>query len=396
MKWRRASRRSELSAAVRRHARPAIAATAAAAVAMLGPLGARRLVRARAARAGDPRPPEPLGPEAKMFRGSTPPQNTLAGPPPGFKPSASPPPPGEHGLPPLAGAQTSDVEVLVLLVDTNDHRYTGTAADLSAYRDAKHAALSAQLGPYWMEASFGAVDVRLDMRPEMLSLPGAFDDYFNRDFVAASLESRELAAAGWPRTYDGTPRATLHVRDVHKRDVDVVLAPNGTFADAAQLAANLQTGIDAITSVPADWLTCTASGGDLRFELPQHEVGEASFIRVRAPDASLGLDGPLETPGDTRDGRVADRQAGARRLSARARRQRVRGDRGPRQGPADAAVQRRASRRERRARPPTSPHCCCRRSTASSPGPRRSTPAPIASACDCSRPSPGPTPPSAG
>ena len=300
MKWRRASRRSELSAALRRDARPVIAAFAAAAVATLGSLGARRLVRARAARAGDRRPPEPLGPEAKMFRGSTPPQNTLAGPlPPGFKRPAGPPPHGEQGLPRLAGAQSSDVEVLVLLVDTNDHRYTGTAADLSTYRDAKHAALSTQLGPYWMEASFGAVDVRLDMRAEMLSLPGAFDDYFNRGFVAASLESRGLAAAGWPRTYDGTPRATLHVRDVHKRDVDVVLAPNGTFADAAQLAANLQTGIDAITSVPADWLTCTASAGDLRFELPQHEVGEASFIRVRAPDASLGLDGPLETPGDT-------------------------------------------------------------------------------------------------
>jgi hypothetical protein len=290
----RASRRPGVSAVVRSPASWVLAAGAATLLAVLGGLRVVRAVRIRLSRAPERPPRDRLGPSAIVFHGSTPPQNTLAGPPPAA------PQRGEGGLPPLAGAATEVLDVLALLVDTRDHRYAGTAADLTTYRDTQHAALSAQLGPYWMETSFGAVDVALTMGPEMLSLAGAFDDYFNRDYVAASLETLGLAG-GWPRTYDGTATATLHVRDSHDRNVDVVLAPSGSFADAAQLSAALQTTIDAVPSVPADWVACTAAGGEVRFELAQTEVREGSFIRVRSGSslAALGLDGPLEPPGDT-------------------------------------------------------------------------------------------------
>lgn len=148
---------------------------------------------------------------------------------------------------------------MALLVDTRDHRFTGNAADLTTYRDAKHTALSAQLGPYWMETSFGAVDVALTMRPEMLSLHGIFDDYFNRDYLPASLTTAGLSAGGWPRTFDGTATATLHIRDAHDRNKDVTFAPNGVFADAAQLAAALQTTFNDVPEVPSDWVTCNVN-----------------------------------------------------------------------------------------------------------------------------------------
>ena len=68
---------------------------------------------------------------------------------------------------PLAGAATDVLDVLALLVDTRDHRYAGTAADLTTYRDTQHAALSAQLG------SFAA--------GEEVTLRIAFDNVFRPD-----------------------------------------------------------------------------------------------------------------------------------------------------------------------------------------------------------------------
>ncbi|HEX5907132.1 MAG TPA: hypothetical protein VFY56_08955, partial [Propionibacteriaceae bacterium] len=273
-------------------------AIGAAAAALAGVLGGVRLARARRAPA-KPAPPEPLGPHAVVFHGSTPIQNTLAGPAGPYAPLV-PPERGDGGRP-LAGGATQVLEVLALIVDTSDHRFSGTAVDLQTYRDTKFAALDAQLGPYWLETSFDDVDVALTMPADLLSLRGTFDDYFNRPYAAASLTGSGLAAAAWPQTFTGTTTVTLHVRDSHSRNVDVVLAPNGTFGNAGQLSAALQTTIDAVPGVPADWVTCTAQLGELHFELAQTEVSEGTFIRVRSGSghAALGLDGPLESPGDT-------------------------------------------------------------------------------------------------
>jgi M6 family metalloprotease-like protein len=241
----------------------------------------------------------PLGPDAELYYGNTRIQNTLA--PAGQSGPPSPTAPGNAGPPTIAGGSPEIVDVLALLVDSRDNRYTGTPAQLTAYRDTKHATLSAQLGPYWREASFDAVDVALAMRDELHSMRGTFDDYFNRDYVAASLTSSGLNAVTWPRTYDGTATATLHVRDSHDRNIDVTIAPNGTFANVGQLSAVCQAAFDAAIGVPAAWVNCTAIGGELKFELVQTEVREGSFIRVRSGNnlVALGLEGPLEAPGDS-------------------------------------------------------------------------------------------------
>jgi M6 family metalloprotease-like protein len=299
MTWWRQSRGSDERALIRRSPTRLLTAIGAAVAALAGVLGGVRLARARRALA-KPAPPEPLGPYAFVFHGSTPVQNTLAGPTGFYGPLASPES-GAGGRPPIAGGATRVIEVLVLMVDTSDHRFGGTPAQLQTYRDTKFTALDTQLGPYWLETSFKDVNVALTMRAELLSLRGTFDDYFNRGYIAASLRSSGHAPAGYPLTLTGTATATLHVRDAHGRNVDVVLAPNGTFSDAGQLSAALQTTIDAVPNVPADWVTCTAQLGELHFELAQSEVSEGTFIRVRSGSghAVLGLDGPLESPGDT-------------------------------------------------------------------------------------------------
>jgi uncharacterized membrane protein len=85
----------------------------------------------------------------------------------------------------MAGASTEvlDVlDVLAVLVDTRDHRHSGSAVALTTYRDAKHAALTAQICPHWQEVSFDPVDAALTMRAQMLAMGGgAFDDCFNRE-----------------------------------------------------------------------------------------------------------------------------------------------------------------------------------------------------------------------
>ena len=238
----------------------------------------------------------PLGPDAETFYGATRIQNTLTGPLPQATPLAGP---GGLGPGAIAGASPDIVDVLALLVDTRGNRYTGTAAQLTAYRDAKQVALGSQLGPYWHENSYGAVDIALTIPDEVLPMAGTFDDYFNRDYVAASLTTSGLGTGTWPRTFDGSATAVLHVRDAKDRNIDVTIAPNDTFANIGQLSAFCQAALDAVPAVPAAWANCTVAGGELRFELVQTEVREGSFIRVRSGSnlAALGLDGPLETPG---------------------------------------------------------------------------------------------------
>jgi M6 family metalloprotease-like protein len=236
--------------------------------------------------------PLPLGPHAATFYGSTRPQNTFDNPPGGGGG-------GGGGGGPGGGATT--LQVLAVLVDTRDYRSTNTPAALTTYRDAKLNVLNGNVGPFWNENSFGAVGANVTMRDEMLPLVGAFDDYFNRDYIAASLTGVGLASAGWPLVLDGTASVTLHVHDAHDRNIDVQLAPTGTFADAAALAAACQTTIDAVMGVPGDWLNCSASADQLRFELVLPEVAEGSFIRVKsgANNAALGLEGPEEAPGSS-------------------------------------------------------------------------------------------------
>jgi hypothetical protein len=136
------------------------------------------------------------------------------------------------------------------------------------------------------------------MPDSVVQLPGTYNDYFNRPFVAASLQTRGLTGQ-FPLTLNGTATATLHVRDAKNRNKDIVLAPNGTFPNAAALAIAFQNAVNAVTGVPGNWVNCTASGSEVVFTLANLETAEASFIRVKSGVqlAMLGLDGPMEAPG---------------------------------------------------------------------------------------------------
>ena len=85
----------------------------------------------------------PLGPSSKIYRGQTSHTNELCNPFPGCQ----------------AGPVffTTNKNVLALIVDTNDHPYTGSQPDLTAYRNTKENNYQLNMNDYWLETSWGMV-----------------------------------------------------------------------------------------------------------------------------------------------------------------------------------------------------------------------------------------------
>src|SRR5512141_235925 len=225
----------------------------------------------------------PLGPNAVRFYGSTQNQNKFDK----LNVSKCPKPGGEQKPPGATGggsggeADDPPLNVFSVIVDTNDHRFTGTQAAATAYRDAKKADYESHTNDFWKEASFGNVSITMKVYDKVLKLSGAFDDYFNRPFVNASLLSQGLAAS-FPLTLAGGTKVTLQVKDGHGRDVSVDFAASGAFADAAALAPLCQNAFNAAPGVPSPWVTCVASGNELSMKLDTLETAEGSLIRVKS------------------------------------------------------------------------------------------------------------------
>jgi M6 family metalloprotease-like protein len=244
-------------------------------------------------------PPAPLGPDSLTYLGVTKNQNK-------FDAYNTPQCPGDNldaGTPweqkPYKQAGDPPLNVFAVIVDTTDFPYTGNAAQLTAYRNARLMNYETNTRDFWKEASYDTVQIDWEMPDRVLNMSGTFDDYFNRSFVAARLTTRGLAGA-FPLMLDGTASATIHVRDSHDRNIDVTFAPNATYADIGALVIDCQTTFNNSPSVPSPWVTCSNSGGELRMQLTNLEVKEGSFIRVKAGTslATLGLNGPDEKPGD--------------------------------------------------------------------------------------------------
>ncbi|MDH4087807.1 MAG: hypothetical protein OEV71_12595, partial [Nitrospira sp.] len=245
-----------------------------------------------------PLPPEGLGPHAYRFYGSTVNQNK-------FDPFITEQCPQDNlnvGTPwrktDYKQADDPPLNVFSVLVDTNDLRYTGTQAQLTTYRDNKMLDYETNTREFWKAASYDTVQVAWTMSDRLVNMGGAFNDYFNRAFVAASLTTSGLSGS-FPLTLDGaTTSATIHVRDTD-RNVDVTFAPTGTFADIGALVIECQNVFNATPGVPSPWVTCSSSGGELRMQLTNLKVKEGSFLRVKSGSnlANLGLNGPQEEPG---------------------------------------------------------------------------------------------------
>jgi hypothetical protein len=247
------------------------------------------------------RPLAPLGPDAKKFYGSTTPKS-LFDPlfVPSCKPSPTATPEGKSGDERKSYHDDPTLHVLTILADVNDHRFTGTPADRTSYRNGKLNDYQSHDNAYWKEASYNQVDIAFTMPDRIVQMSGAFDDYFNRTFVEASLTSNGLTGK-YPLALDGSASATIHVRDAHGRNKDVVIAPNGPFPNVASLALAFEDLFKATTGVPDPWVKCQASGDEIVCKLDQLETQEGSFIRVKGGTnlATLGLDGPIEDPGNS-------------------------------------------------------------------------------------------------
>jgi M6 family metalloprotease-like protein len=232
---------------------------------------------------GDPSAITNASPTPRTYRNGTSFLNEHCGPWPGCGASAS--------------SSTGVLEVLCLLVDTEGLRWSGSDGDLATYRNDLAAELE-NTNSYWLETSFGNIGVDIELEEDVIPLAGTFDDYFNREFVAASLTSTAIV---FPLSLDGSTLATLHVRDGGGRNVDVEIAPPADeYADEIELATALQDIFDEVDDVPADWVTVSSFADKIRFQLADAQTDEGSFIRVRDGDfsnlASIGLFGPLEAP----------------------------------------------------------------------------------------------------
>lgn len=245
-------------------------------------------------------PLEPLGPQAKKFYGSTEPKglfDPLFVPP--CKPTPSPTPKkGGNDKKKESYLDDPTLRTLTILADVNDHRFTGTPADRTTFRNSKLNDYQSHANGYWKEASYQQVDIAFTMPDRIVQMAGAFDDYFNRPFVNASLTTRGLTGK-YPLALDGSATATIHVRDAHDRNKDVVVAPSGNFPDAAALALAMENIFKAAPDVPDPWVTCAATGDEVQCRLADLETQEGSFIRVKDGTklGDLGLSGPIENPG---------------------------------------------------------------------------------------------------
>ncbi len=239
----------------------------------------------------------PLGPDSFVFYGTTEEQNKFVGgtkfgsPVLGF---AEPP-----GLSLLNQAATT-LKVLVLMVDASDHPFTGTDAQLTTYRNGKKTEFDNNWGPYWLETSFGNLDVVATMPDLILNLKGAYEDYFNRDFRDVKLRSNGLATLWSP-----TPSLTLadpntvvfEVRDKFDNDIPVSMSLAAGTHTQAEVETACQSVFDAERE---DWVTCTINwANELEMTMVQRFVAEGAFIRVVSGInlSDIGFDGPVAAPG---------------------------------------------------------------------------------------------------
>ncbi|ANM31700.1 hypothetical protein ABI59_22280 [Acidobacteria bacterium Mor1] len=222
--------------------------------------------------------PPPLGEESTLMRGDTAHLNDFCA--------------GWPGCQAPVLASSSAKTVLGILVDTNDHPYTGSPGDLTTYRDNKLADYEGNSDAYWLESSYGMVGIDMEIPDEIFTLAGAFDDYYNRDYVDTTLTTNGVS---FP--LNGSAEASIHVHDAHDRNKFVDFSPNAN--NLGELVDACNAAFDAVTGVPAEWVECSAAGGELRIALVQDETAEATFIRVDGGSdlADLGLDGPIETQG---------------------------------------------------------------------------------------------------
>lgn len=205
-----------------------------------------------------------------------------------------------RGPPGQPHAPDPELNVLALMVDVWDFPFSGTAAERTTHHDAKLTEYRDNTDAFWREASYGTVSaVTWAMPDRILRMKGAFNDYFNRTFAEASLTTKGLSAT-LPLELDGSAAVTIHVRDAADRNRDVVFAPIGTFANVAALVPACQTVFNAVASVPANWVTCSASGPELRVTLRRDATNEGAFLRVKEGSelVALGFSGPIEAPGD--------------------------------------------------------------------------------------------------
>ena len=251
----------------------------------------------------------PLGPDSFVFYGTTEEQNKFVG---GTK----------FGSPVLGFAESPELsllnqaattlKVLVLMVDASDHPFTGTDAQLTTYRNGKKTEFDNNWGPYWLETSFGNLDVVATMPDLILNLKGAYEDYFNRDFRDVKLRSNGLATLWSP-----TPSLTLadsntivfEVRDKFDKDIPVSMSlAAGTHTQAEVLTA-CQSVFD---TQRTNWVTCTIAAGELEMTMAERFVVEGAFIRVDSgtDPSDIGFDGPVATPGSFDDATVHARLTG--------------------------------------------------------------------------------------
>jgi hypothetical protein len=191
------------------------------------------------------------------------------------------------------------LNVLCLLADTKDHRFTGTPASLQTYRDGRFSAYQPNTNSFWNEASFSNVSINMTMPTRMIQMSGTFNDYFNRSFVQPTLTTFGLATAIFPLAFAAGEKATITVRDIYDKDTDVTINPPASVADFNQLRMLWTNAIAAVGMNP-NWLTTDVSSGELVFKLDRLLVGEGSFIRPKSGSAlaKVGLSGPMELPGD--------------------------------------------------------------------------------------------------
>ncbi len=238
----------------------------------------------------------PLGPDSFVFYGTTEQQNKfVAGTKFGSPVLSYARRPGLPSLNPRA----TTLKVLVLMVDTDDHRFNGTVADQTAYRNGKKREFDAHWGPYWLETSFGDLDVDSEMPDLILNLDGAYDDYFNRAFRDVKLRSNGLAALWSPSLTLAVSTTTVvfEVRDKFDKDIPVSMSLAAGTHTQAEVETACQSVFDAER---ADWVTCTINwANELEMTMVQRFVAEGAFIRVVSGInlSDIGFDGPVAAPG---------------------------------------------------------------------------------------------------
>ncbi len=257
----------------------------------------------------------PLGPNSFVFYGTTEEQNKFAqvtkfgSPEQGF---ARPP-----GLLSLNQAAAT-LKVLVLMVDASDHRFTGTDAQLTTYRDGKKLEIDNNWGPYWLETSFGNQDVDSEMPDLILNLDGAYDDYFNRAFRDVKLRSNGLSTQWTPDptststilTLASTTTISIEVRDKFDNDIPVSMSLAAGTHTQAEVETACQSVFDAERE---DWVTCTINwANELEMTMVERFVVEGAFIRVDSGInlSDIGFDGPVATPGSFDNDAVIARLTG--------------------------------------------------------------------------------------